>query len=132
MYVGAYLTDPLNSTSELSSKSASSFNNLIFDIQVTFAIFFSSILSMDLQNLFLKITMLSFLHADVTIQTNVGPIKSRPSYRAVFYVSNSTLGSATTVLPAVDIILFSNLTRNYILRIYKTLSIFLRRPKVWS
>ena len=59
-------------------------------------------------------------------------IKSRPSYHAVFSVSDSTFGSATTVLPAVGQILISNLTWNYILRIYKTLSIFLRWPEVWS
>ena len=40
-------------------------------------------------------------------------IKSRPSYGAVFAVSDSTFGSATTVLPAVGKILFSKLTGNY-------------------
>ena len=33
--------------------------------------------------------MLSFLHADVSIQINVGPIESRPSYSNLFASANS-------------------------------------------
>ena len=49
---------------------------------------------MDLQNFFWTITRLSFLHVDVPIQINVGPIKSRPGYSNLFASANSPGGGA--------------------------------------
>lgn len=54
-----------------------------------------------------------FIDPRPNVKRYYGEVKKRPSYKKVFSVSDSGLGTASTVLPALGKIYFSKLTKKY-------------------